>query len=363
MQKIIKSKIFISFFLAISLAGLLFFSSSDPVYQSEMDILLIPKSPVTAQNADKIQNDTKEIITSLNFYDNILDKNLESTELTLGQSAAQRKSAWQKMVSVEKSKNSNILKIFALDKSRGKAEALSQEVANQASETMSQYYNIKTDLEIRIIDGPVSEKNLNLLSVSAWLLSLLFGVAAGLLAFLVFNSIEVVKNSQQIVFRKLKPEEQKTYSASLPPIYLQEDLTSQPKEEAFVYPVEEEPYVFESEINSPKEIPGSELEVETENTQEIFPLEDFFPIEVPKINIGDQNLIQEPVSSSKKAAAPENLPIADDSDLSFKSEEKSSETEIAEILEKAHDHNIHGVREATPAEVKARLNRLLKGDL
>lgn len=346
MQTILRSKIFLSFFIVITLASLVFFFNSAPIYQSEMDILLIPKSEVTAKNADKIQNDTKEIITSLKFYDNLLDKNLESTELSLGRNAAERKSDWQKKLSVKKSKNSNILKIFADDKNKAKAENLSQNVAQQTSETMSQYYNIKTDLEIRIIDGPVSEKNLNLLNFSVWILSFLFGIAGGLMAFLIFNSIEVIKTSPQITFKKLNPEETKSFQSEKP----------------IIYPVEE-PYVFNSEIKPVEENQKSESEIISEDAQEIFPLEDLFPIENFELPSEDVTLAPEYDNLVKKAAAPANLPVADDSGLNFQTEEQSSENEIAEILEKAHDHDAQGVREATPEEVKARLNRLLKGDL
>ena len=83
MREIIKSKIFIFFFLAITLVSIVIFLNLSKTYQSEVDILLIPKSKITAMTSDQIQNNTQEIITSLNFYDALLDVTSVSTEISL----------------------------------------------------------------------------------------------------------------------------------------------------------------------------------------------------------------------------------------------------------------------------------------
>jgi len=333
MQKILQSKIFLSFFIITFTIGLLISLNSFLSFQSQVNIVLVPKSITTAKNADKIQANTAEIITSLNFYDQILDSENISTELTLGRKPAERKSDWQKRITVKKSKNSNILSIFTYDSNRNKAQVLSQKVARNISDTMSRYYNIKTELEIRIIDGVVSEKNWISSSLIPWILSLIFAFISGLVAFLAFNSIELASKPNINIFSKNYFNKKKT-----------------------IYIPEEEPYIFPNKEDFPEII-----EEDIRENLELFPLEEIDLIKEDRKSVETKN------TNSKKMSAPANLPIADSSSFSFKEEDThsvdDSQEEVLEILEKAKSIEESGVHEATPKEVKERLNKLLKGKL
>jgi len=347
MKKIINSKIFLGFFIATFAIGLIVFLNSFKGFQSQMDILLIPKSVVVAQNSDKIQSDTAKIISSVRFYDQLLEAENVSTEITLGEKASKRKEAWQKKISVEKSKNSNVLSILAHDNSALEAEKLSQKVARNISDEMSRYYNIKNELDIRIIDGPISEKQWLTSSLVPWILSLIFAFASGVIAFLIFNSIEFVSKSKTI---------------NLDNNYFTNKLESSFSEEPYDFStIMEDSDIPEETTETPAE--ENESEVTDEKDLEIFPLiEDELPKE-------EHNATEIRGIDSRSASAPANLPIADDSNLNFQEEdiltndEQSSQKEILEILEKAKANKETGVHEATPEEVKARLNRLLKGNL
>jgi len=356
MQEIKQSKIFWTFLIATFLVGLFLFSFSGKKFQSQIDILLIPKSKVTAKNADKIQNDITQIIQSLNFYDQLLDSQNLSTEFSLGRTATQRKSDWNKKINVEKSKNSNIVSIFTFDTDRNQSEILSQKVARQISDTMSQYYNIRTDLEIRIIDGPFSKNAKSFFEPLAWILSLSIALILGIGAFLFFNSFEWETRSEKINLNE------DFFNFKNSPIK---------QEEEYIFPTKEEP--LNEEFFEIEEQPKEEMEIEKETEEleetfpEIFSLEEFFPEE--KTGIPEEIFEELPeikTSAPKTASAPANLPVAESSDVLFspnqKNEEsKTSQEEILEILEKAKAFQEPKIHEATPEEVKARLNRLLKG--
>ena len=303
MQQILRSKIFISFSIVIALASLIFFLTTSQTYQSEMDILLISKNNAVAKNLQEICNNTKEVINSLRFYDTLSENNRYSTEISLEKTDAQRKDIWQKQIKTQIVKESSVIRILTFNKNEKEADVLSQQVARQISDTMSQYYNIRTELQIRIIDGPVTKANsdFNFLSL---ILSVLFGIAGGFLAYLVANSFQIVDISKKI---------------------------------------NQEKNILVNRFNFSKK---------KENAIE----EIIFSEKNPDLTLNYD-------ISTKKAAAPENLPIAESMDLNFEEEAQTSEDEINEILQKAHEVQSSGVREATAEEVKARLNRLLKGEM
>gem|GEM_PF-857636 len=358
MEQLKQSKIFWIFFSITFVIGLFVFSFPGKKFQSQMDLLLIPKSKITAKNADKIQNDVAQIILSLNFYDQLLDSQNLSTELSLGRNATQRKSDWNDKIEVIKSKNSNILSLFAYDADKNQAELLSQKVARQISDTMSQYYDIRTDLEIRIIDGPLSQKMKSFFDPLTWILSLLGALACGTGAFLFFNSFAWEPKKEKLHL------DEKYFTLQNFPIA---------SEAEYVFPIKED--FPQEEVLEMTEAPVEEIveiEEKTETPEETFPemfsLEEFFPEE--KIKNSEEIVAELPkveVSTSRTASAPTNLPIAENSNVLFspiseKKEEKTSQEEILEILEKAKASHEPRIHEATPEEVKARLNRLLKGE-
>jgi len=339
MQDIKQSKIFWIFFAAVLAISLIFVFNSARDFQSEMDILLIPRNKVVALNADKIQNDTKKIIESLNFYDQILDSETLSTEFSLGRTASQRKGDWNRKIDVFKTKNSNVVSVFAYDSDQKQAEILSQKIARQISDTMSYYYNIRTELDIRIIDGPVSERKAGFFNILFWILSLSIAGISGFGAFLFFNSFQWSSKREVLHFNEKEFPIENTL-------------------------IQEEDYQFpeKEELEIPEEIVLNQEEEET--FPDMFPLEEFFPEEEKEsVEMPEQKIQACPIKTS---AAPSNLPIAEDSDLKFstpeKKEEKTSQEEIMEILEKAKSLKESSIHEATPEEVKARLNRLLKGE-
>lgn len=249
MQNMLKSKVFWS---ASIIAAVLIFLAGinlDKNYKSEVKILFTPKSQIAATNIGRIIQDAKEIFL-------LREKNAE----------------------IKTDRKSDIVRVSAKGTSRIETGAQASKAARGIAAEMSRYYNIKSDLDIRIIDGPVTKQGADVFSGKWILIALILGLASGI--FIDF-------------FQSVNFSSRKTTYAE------------------FV-----KPSIFEA----PKE---SERKFET--------------------------------APGRKAAAPENLPIDEEFVLPVKKSEEKKEEELEAAVKKAY--------EATPEEVKERLNKLLRGEM
>lgn len=278
MGKALRSKYLWLLALLIAAVVFSFGINSKKNYQSEIKVLLLPKSEVAAGNVDQIIENAKEIPRSLSFYDKLveLDPSIEDGSFNL--SDEKRKIAWNSKIEIKRIDKSGIISISAFSNDQTQAENISNRIANDLAIVMGKYYDMKTDLDMRRIDGPivylVSQTN-----ILNWIfLSLLAGFFSSLLIF------------------------------SVSEVFSEKDPTQ-------VKPVKS-------------------------------------PVAWAGLAKYDFRRPTKPFEQDKKAPAPENLPIVGISGM-------KKEVEPAELNyeEKKYLH-----REATPEEVKERLNRLLRGN-
>lgn len=297
-----------AFWISALVAAVVIFiiaATSGRGYKSEMDILILPKSEVTASSASQIVADAVSIPRSLMFYNKMREENSDIEDAFAGFTDAKKKAAWNEMLKAQKVDGSGIVRVSIFNKSQFQAEVLSRQTAQDIATVLSRYYNIKTELDVRIIDGPII-KYLSPNFTWAWvIISILLGLAFGALLYLAINFTETLKFRSHL---RLPDMARKTSSSD------QE-----------VMPVEL-PY-FKKEI---------ELDISGKQA-EIFPKEEII------------------AAGSRKVSAPGNLPI----------EEEFSEPIVAEPIileeEKVQAQAPKKTHEATPEEVKERLNRLLRG--
>jgi len=183
MEKTLKSKYF--WLLAILVAAVIFSVgiNSDKKYQAEIKILILPKSATLAGNIDQVIENAKEIPLSLSFYDKLVELNPSIEDGSFNLSDEKRRNAWNSRIEIKRIDKSGIISISAVSNDQAQAETTANQVAKDLSVVMGKYYNTQTDLDIRLIDGPIVYL-VSRASVLNWaLLSLLAGFIISLLIF------------------------------------------------------------------------------------------------------------------------------------------------------------------------------------
>ncbi|MFA4817310.1 MAG: hypothetical protein WC608_01135 [Parcubacteria group bacterium] len=278
----LKSKVF--WIAAIIFAFIIFIVSLNTgrAYRGETDILFVPKSEKAVENIDQILANAERLPKSLSFYDKLLELNPDIEDPASGQTDENRKKAWDAEISSKRLGISGIVRVSAFSGDQSQAEVVSQKTATDITAVMSRYYDTKNDLDMRVIDGPIVYAS-NQNKISTWImLSLLLGIAAGMIVYL-FSTLAETAAPKAILAK--------------PAIFGQE-MFSVKKEN-----------LFEKSL---KNIP-----IPTEEAP-------YFPI-------------------NKKSDAPENLPIGEN--FGFNVAEKKSEPEIIEEeTMKVHEATAEEVR-------------------
>ncbi len=302
MTSMLKSKIFWITLIAVAIVFMFSGADKNNQYESRTEILVIAKSEKTANHIELIIENVLRIPKTLSFREKMLKETAgeDPDNAPLGR---KERSAWNKKIGIERVKKTSLLRISASGKNPIEANELSRKAALQTAIEASRYYNIKNDLEIRIFDGPAAGQK-TIPGPLKIIFGLLIGFAAGALFFLIFFPLR--KN-----FRPLSPFRQKfgipgpaKLSAAGKPEYSEKEKQKEAREEKS----------------------GGQ----------------------PAMNAAFRT----------KSSAPDNLPVGENFVLQaigrfeHKTEEKKQE-EIKEI--RSH--------EATPGEVKERLNKLLRGEM
>lgn len=270
------------------------------IFQSEVQLLLLPKDAKTGKNIEQVIANAEKIPSTLAFHDKLIktNPNLSANEEFADLPDYKRKKAWNSEIEISKINNSNIISVKAFADIQPDSEDLSNAVSRDLITEMSLYYNIRTELEMRKIDGPISNEISRGLNVSSIIISLLVGV----ILWIILNF--TIKTSEK--------------------------LTDKIGRNTF-------PIKDNLSFSFPTEIKKSEKE-NRENEKEEFLIEKEEDATV--------------ISQEKKASAPENLPIVNEFSLNSSIKVDKKESEQAEAFEpKTH--------EATEEEIKARLNKLL----
>jgi hypothetical protein len=323
----LQSKIFWIILILVALG--IWFSGAvrENFYVSQTEVLVIPKSEKSAANLEQTMETVRLIPGSLSFYDKLLEKNPDIIDRAAGLPSYQRKINWNEILRSDRVKKSALIRLSAQDENPLQAELLSKKSALDVSTVAAKYYDVRSELEIRIFDGPVTRKK-STVGALGIIFSLAVGFAGGAIGFLLFS-----------VWQK------NTFSASIPrPQFEKTDL----------------------QVSFPYGKPDFLSEEEREREL----------VELKKIHAEISS-----VGAGKKSAAPSNLPIGEEfvieaiknasQEEKFQAEEKVDEIRVHEAtpqevqarLEKLAHNNPGNSHSATPEEVKERLNKLLRGEI
>lgn len=292
MKEIFKLKTFWIVFIVATFAIFITLLNFNRVYQSQTKILIIPKSNLAVKNSNQVIENLSRLPYTLSFYKRMSQENDDVVyDSILELPNYKREIFWNSKIKIKREGKSGVLDIITLDKSRYKAGVLNNQAVKTLLTTASFYYNIKTDIDIRIVDSMItnysSRINLFFLSLESLSIGFLITFFSFFISFVLFEKETLPKINHSALFLKSKK-----------PSFVEKKWIS-----------EEKPYT------------------------------DF----------------------SKKANAPENLPVAQNSFFENTDKAKISKEETKPLEEK-REKDIPIIREATPEEVKKRLNQLLSGN-
>lgn len=338
MRKLIfgeKGRYFILAALFASFASFVALSDSFRKYEAEVTAIVIPKSEKTAVSLRETIGNVALLASSESFQDSLIDES--GSELGRGDDlpTAERRDALAKVISVRASETGGSLSIRAVSDDPDEAESLSHRAALSLFRFAGQYYNVKEDVDFRIVSGPVSR------SVSDVFLHTLASLGIGaLVAAAFFLLLELIPGAVAMFFGKKR--EGKT--------------------------------VFPAEVFEPKR-PESPFFDERLPDEEFIPREERFPEpEEPSAPEPEPRSVR---TLGKKSGAPLNLPAMSAEEERFLNEfsfEERPEEEIPEgepetttsVMEEPEapaevSSEPTGPIEPTEEEYKRRLNELLRG--
>ena len=339
-QNIIKSKERVSaqVFLAGLVLSIMFFlllNSAFQTHTAKIEILFTAKSETAALQSKQIFNNLIELPKTLNFYDRLLKNNSDVRDIAQGENPLQRKRIWNNLITIKKvGRSSSMFEISITTKREADAKALAQKTARNLFDMASGYYDVKKDIDLRIVDGPILRTNFFAGFVWALILSLIFGFAvAFVLQKFLKGSRAIFASSRQIFAEKnwFDFSKKETESSEEEKKYL---------ESLYALEQAELPLGFQEKKKESKK----KTEQDNSGFQEIKELtKSIEPDRYP-------NFPEVPKSSHPKATAPENLPIA---------EGYSFNKPVAEVKQEEKKDYI----EPGEDQLKERLNKLLRGDI
>jgi hypothetical protein len=287
-----------------------------------------------------------------------LTANSDVRDVTVGMTPDKRKEKWNDMMSVSQiSANSSVIKVSIVAKREVDAQQLVKKTSRTLLDTVAFYYNIKNDVDLRIIEGPISKPQ-----VSNWNLLLLFSIVIGfsiaaLLSFLPFLRTALVK---------IKAPENAGYPFTPKPFF---DFNNKNKE---VVPLEKELESLENLFTNDQlaesfatdetsEIVDDNFSEMKKKTKKLEP--DKYPNfpEMPARNAA-HGVVDGPVSYIEPGV-PFNLPIADE-DFSNMFPSPVEDFPVKEEIAIAPVETEKSTKsEPTKEELKKRLNELLRGNI
>lgn len=317
---------FIVTFVFVTFASSLFWLDFFKSYRAEIIVLVISKTAVPSQ---EVAENMAEVTRTLSFYERVLTDNDLIDDDFEGYAPDKRKTLWNKIFSMKRQADSGALILEAKGDTSEEARRLVKQTAQTFFSVAGLYYNVKTDVDIRVIDGPIVSYALAK-PFFYGVTSVLTGLVITLFFFFVLDAI-----SQFTVYKKTETEKihQKFAIGEVVPW-----------------------------IDPRKFVPEKPMGLSFENTYEEKP--EAFSTRAPQF--------------VAHAPAPSNLPVALEETEFFPSNDTVEEAEEPEVFEEMFsadqveplsfpvrgEHSIQQPkrREPTTEEYKRRLNELLSGE-
>ncbi|MEP7162919.1 MAG: hypothetical protein ABI747_04125 [Candidatus Moraniibacteriota bacterium] len=184
MLRKIFSTYFLATFLAVTFAAGLVWLDSFRGYEAETTVLILEKG-----ERSRAALTLSELARNLSFYDAVLSRNDLLDDPFAGQAPDKRKAGWHTLMRLTPANESGVVVLTAWADNQEQARLLSRETVATLFETATRFYNVKTDIELRIVDGPLIHSGLRGTGLFVFV-SLLSGFAVTLVFFLVLTSLD-----------------------------------------------------------------------------------------------------------------------------------------------------------------------------
>lgn len=310
--------------LTIFLVSFLLLLEKYKRYNSEISIIFVPKSEIAAQDAERVIGNMEILPTEMFFYD----------RMALYDEAIGDKISSFSDIKAEREKKSSIIKISALSKNRDDSALLAKTATTNLFNILGFYYDIKKDVDFRIVEGPVTAT-----VITSWVYPLVFGLLSGLLSLLILNFIFKRTSGSP---RNKKEGREKLSSIKFFEVSKEAKIKSEPTEE--VYEIKAKPSI----ISAPSEKKS--------------PAPENLPSAPEELTFIDEDYFRNNIIKGAKAE-PEKTPEPAKEDIIKSTEEIEKAKSIVDqaLGKEQKPEDFH--REPTKEELKKRLNQLLRGEL
>jgi capsular polysaccharide biosynthesis protein len=146
-------KLFLITLFFVSAAAGLFWLDAFRGYEADMRILVVGKSQTAG--AERAAGSLAALIETLPFYDRLIVDDLTDDPFE-GLSQDKRRAAWNDVVSAKQDVASGIIVVTAKGSDPDEARVLARKTTQTLSSLAGIYYNVKTDIDIRIVEGPIT---------------------------------------------------------------------------------------------------------------------------------------------------------------------------------------------------------------
>jgi capsular polysaccharide biosynthesis protein len=218
---------FVVAFVFATLAASLFWLDFFRGYRAEITVLVISKTEMSSQ---EVAENMAEITRTLSFYERVLSDNDLIDDDFEGYVPDKRKALWNDVISVKRQANSSALFLETKGGTPEKTKRLAKQTAQTLFSVAGLYYNVKTDIDMRVIDGPIVSYRLAK--------PFLFGVTSILTGLIITSFFFFVLNAiSQFVARPKtgteKMQEKFSIGETVPWIDPRKFIPSKPKELSF----------------------------------------------------------------------------------------------------------------------------------
>lgn len=150
-----KGRLFLVTLFFVMFASALFWLDTFRSYETEMSVLVIRKS--ASVDTNQVADTLASLSRNLSFYDRLLSETDLIDDVSLGMTQDKRKAFWNEMVKVTRDGQGSVLVVRARADEPQAAKALARQTVQTILSLSGFYYDVKTDIDLRIVDGPITK--------------------------------------------------------------------------------------------------------------------------------------------------------------------------------------------------------------
>lgn len=125
--------------------------------RTTVSIMFIPKNEQSASQLNYVLENAARLPRMLAFYEKVLASNSNIEDIFKGLDADAKKQNWNKILESNREDGSSIVTLNIYSKAKNDSQILAEQSTKTLIETMSYYYNIKEEMDMRIVEGPLTE--------------------------------------------------------------------------------------------------------------------------------------------------------------------------------------------------------------